>query len=98
MVAITVLLEAHPDHVDALIAEMEENSRHSRQEPGCRKWEYSRHLTEPLKFCLYEIYDDVAAMEAHFATAHVKRWMERAPQYFVSKQSGRFEIIGPDLR
>lgn len=98
MIAITVFLEAHPEHTDALLAEIVENAGHSRKEPGCRKWEYSRHLQDPLKFCLYEVYDDVAAMESHLASPHVKRWMEEAPKYFAAKTAGRFDIIGLDAR
>ena len=44
------------------IRKMEE---HTRREPGCRMYIGHQSLGNPHSFCLYEQYDDEAALEVH---------------------------------
>ena len=46
----------------------------SRAEPGCRAYSYAEDVTEPSLFRVHEEWDDRAALEAHFATAHMREW------------------------
>jgi len=95
MVAIVVTLEAHPEKVDALLEALEENAVNSREEPGCRKWEYSQHLEDPGKFAIYELYDDEDAIQAHYDSEHFQRWIKRNQEedLMASKQSGQYRIL-----
>ena len=95
MIAIVVTLEAHPDKVDALLKALEDNATGSNQEPGCRKWEYSRNLEDPNKFAIYEIYDDEDAIQAHYNSEHFKRWIKHTQEegLMASKQSGQYRIL-----
>lgn len=93
MIAIIVQIQAKPDSVEALLEALAENAEHSNQEPGCRKWEYSRHLEDPLRFAIYEIYEDEAAIEAHIGSEHFKRWFAIAPTLWESKESARYRIL-----
>ncbi len=93
MIAIVVTLEAKPGCADALIEALAENAQDSRQEPGCLKWEFSRHLENPDKFAIYEVYQDKEAVQAHYDSAHFKRWFEKGPALMASKESGRYEIL-----
>ncbi|MXO58351.1 antibiotic biosynthesis monooxygenase [Altererythrobacter salegens] len=45
-------------------------------EPGCRTYSYAEDVTEAGLFRVYEEWDDRAALEAHFATRHMRRWQE----------------------
>ena len=93
MIAVIVHIKAKPDCVDRLLAACADNAEHSNQEPGCRKWEYSRRLDDPNHIALYEIYDDLDAFQAHTQTAHFQRWVETAPSLWESKESGKYEIL-----
>ena len=44
----------------------------SRAEDGCRFYQANRDLDDPKVFFLYEIYDDRAAADAHWASAHFR--------------------------
>jgi quinol monooxygenase YgiN len=45
----------------------------SRAEQGCRFYQANRELDDPRVYFLYEIYDDRAAADAHWASDHFKR-------------------------
>jgi quinol monooxygenase YgiN len=47
----------------------------ARKEPGCRTFRPSRSVDDPRVFVIYEEYDDEAALEAHSASAHFKRYV-----------------------
>jgi len=95
-VAIVVLLEARPDSVSALEEELRANQSKSIHEPGCLKWEWSRKVSTPNMFAIYEIYRDEEAVAAHMASAHLKRWLERTPALLLSKSTDRYNIEGAD--
>lgn len=42
----------------------------SAAEPGCRTYEFSTLLADPLTFRLFEVWDDLQALNAHFQTPH----------------------------
>jgi quinol monooxygenase YgiN len=46
----------------------------SRAEPGCRDYSYAEDVTEPGLFRVHEGWDSLEALQAHFATAHMKEW------------------------
>jgi len=95
MIAIVVMLETHPDKVDAMLEALEDNAAGSNNEPGCQKWEYSQHLEEPNKFAIYEIYDDEDAIQAHYDSEHFQNWAKRNQEedLMVTKQSGQYRIL-----
>ncbi len=45
-------------------------------EPACRAYSYAEDVSEAGLFRVYEEWDDRAALEAHFATAHMLRWQK----------------------
>ena len=47
----------------------------SREEPGCRSYRPTRSVDDPRVFVIYEEYDDEAALEAHSASAHFRRYV-----------------------
>ncbi len=46
----------------------------TRQEAGCRGYSYAEDVTEPGLFHVTELWDDRAALDAHFASEHMRRW------------------------
>lgn len=45
--------------------------RASRAEPGCRDYTFSIELNDPNTLRITELWDDMAALAAHFATPHM---------------------------
>lgn len=47
----------------------------AREEPGCRAFRPTRSVDDPRVFLIYEEYDDEAALAAHSASEHFKRYV-----------------------
>ena len=47
----------------------------TRGEPGCRAYRPTRSVDDPRAFLIYEEYDDEAALAAHTASAHFRRYV-----------------------
>lgn len=98
MLAVVVTMEANPDRVGDLIAALEENAKHSREEPTCLKWEWSRSVSEPNQFAIYELYTDGEAFAAHKESDHFAKWREATEGVLAWKNAGQYEVIGADER
>ena len=48
----------------------------TRREPGCRQYVFHQCLEEANRFLIYEVYDDLAALEAHRATSHFQNYVK----------------------
>jgi quinol monooxygenase YgiN len=46
-------------------------------EPGCRAYSYAEDVAEPGLFRVTELWDDRAALAAHFETSHMRQWTEQ---------------------
>jgi quinol monooxygenase YgiN len=47
----------------------------ARREPGCRAFRPTRSVDDPRVFLVYEEYDDEAALAAHSASEHFRRYV-----------------------
>ena len=52
------------------------HARSSLLEPGCVRYEVLQDEDDPATICLYEVFEDEAAFQAHRAADHYKWWME----------------------
>lgn len=98
MLAIVVNFEIHPDTENQAIAALEANAAGSRTEPGCLKWEWCRHIDEPHRFAIYELYVDRDAIDFHKSSAHFGAWKESTSAFMKEKSSGIYEVTGKDSR
>lgn len=98
MFAVVVTLEANPDRVEDLITALKTNAEHSRTEATCLKWEWSRHVTEPNQFAIYELYTDADAFAEHKASQHFADWKAATEGVIAWKKSGQYHVDGPDNR
>jgi quinol monooxygenase YgiN len=60
------------EHVERVLLEL---AAATREEPGCRAYRPTRSLDDPRVFLIYEEYDDEAALEAHSASEHFRRYV-----------------------
>jgi quinol monooxygenase YgiN len=73
-----VNLRIPPEHVERFMAQLLENARASRAEPGCRQFEVLVDPEDATRVMLFEIYDDESAFEAHQRTAHFRKYLAEA--------------------
>ncbi len=98
MLAVVVTIEAVPGKADQLIEALEGNAVGSRKESDCLKWEWSRHVDDPDKFAIYELYTSRDAFLEHKASAHFAEWVEASKDCIASKVAGQYEVLGRDDR
>jgi len=98
MFAVVVTIEAVPGRAEELVSALEENARGSRSEPDCLKWEWSRHVDDPDRFAIYEVYTSREAFLAHKASDHFAEWVEASSPCIAEKVAGQYELVGRDPR
>ena len=63
-----------PGQVDNFLAALKENGAASVKEPGCREFDITVSQTDPNHVFILEVYENAAAVEAHTATEHFKKY------------------------
>lgn len=62
-------------------------------EPGCRQFDVCVDPADPLRFVLYELYDDEAALQAHLRAAHFMHFDAESRPWVVAKQVHRLRRL-----
>jgi (4S)-4-hydroxy-5-phosphonooxypentane-2,3-dione isomerase len=63
-----------PGQIDNFLAAVKENGTASVKEPGCRELNVAVSQKDPNHVFIFEVYDNAAALEAHLATEHFKKY------------------------
>jgi autoinducer 2-degrading protein len=94
MISITVILEVDPHRVDEFVSAIMANAAASREEPGCLRFEVSRHLEKANVFALSELYHDREAVESHYGSDHFALWKKVADTGIVASRTAvRGEVM-----
>jgi len=94
MLVVTGTVEIAPDSIERMKEAARVVARATREEPGCHTYGFWQDLEEPTRFRVYEEWDDRAALEAHFETAHIAAFREAmaglgvTSRYIVSFDAG----------
>ena len=62
---------------DAFLAAAKPMVAATRAEPGCQEYAFSPDPDDPTRIMLFELWDDQAALDAHFATTHMAEFQGR---------------------
>jgi quinol monooxygenase YgiN len=65
-----------PEHIERARPVMAQVIAASLAEAGCRAYAYAEDVREPELFRVSEVWDNRKALEAHFATGHMKQWQQ----------------------
>ncbi len=96
MQVLAVEFRIKTEHIAEFDHALLENARASREsEPGCRQFDVCRDPTDPGVFFLYELYDDVAAVQAHLCTPHFLQMNEASADWVESKTVRRYSRSSP---
>jgi quinol monooxygenase YgiN len=79
-------LRAPPENLARFRPHMEAMLAASRAEDGCLDYAYAEDVAEPGLIRVFEVWRDQAAIDAHFATAHLAAWRAAWPQFGVSER------------
>jgi autoinducer 2-degrading protein len=74
LTVVAVDLDIAPGQIDNYLAAIKENGAAAVKEPGCREFNISVSEKDPNHVLLFEVYDNAAALEAHRATDHFKKY------------------------
>lgn len=88
MLIVAGTITVDPDHRDAMFDAVAPMVAATRAEPGCRAYTFSPDVDDPGLVHLYELWDDQAALDAHFASDHMAAWQAR---------SADLPILGRDI-
>lgn len=65
---------------------------HSRNEPGCLRYQVHRHKTDPRRFFIYEQYKDEAALEEHRNTPHFQEYARKQLSQIARRLEGELYL------
>ncbi len=68
----------------------------SRAEPGCLEYGYAEDVLVPGLIHVKELWADQAALDAHFASAHIQTWRAAWPELGIGQRDLRlYEVQAP---
>jgi quinol monooxygenase YgiN len=83
MIVITAKFRIKPEHADQWPEIAREFTEATRNEPGCKWYDWSRSLEDPNEYVLVEAFRDDEAGVAHVTSEHFKAAQQNLPQYLV---------------
>ena len=93
MILVSGRFRLPPERIAEAVPHMARVIAASLAEPGCRAYSYAEDVTEPGLFRVHEEWDSRDALEAHFATAHMRQWQAvRETLGFHDREVGAFEV------
>lgn len=92
--AVTVTFDIKPGKMEAFMDAILYNARHSlADEPGCQQFDVCTDPEVPNTVFLYELYDDLAAFEAHQTMPHYKATGPKVADLVANKTLRTFERV-----
>jgi|SRR5688572_27269037 len=85
------------DQVETYKAAILENARKTIEEPGVIRFDVFQDANNPAHFSLLEVYEDMAARNAHLETEHFLKWKDVYRQTQERRGNGdQFNVLFPD--
>ena len=92
--AVTVVFDIKPGRMDEFMTHILYNARSSvRDEPGCQQFDVCTDPDEANTVFLYELYDDLAAFEAHQTMPHYLATGPKVADLVANKTLRTFERV-----
>ena len=90
MVCAWIQHHIHPDRVEDYLAATLANAEATQGELGNLRFDVLRSPDDPNHFVLFEVYVDVEAQQAHFASDHFKAWRAAANGVIASAEISKW--------
>ena len=97
MLIVHVHVHVKAEFIEAFRQATIENARHSLQEPGIARFDFTQQRGDPARFTLVEVYRDENAPAAHKETAHYKKWRDTVAEMMAEpRTSVKYDNLFPD--
>lgn len=80
MLIVAGTFQIEPGHREEFFAAVAPMVAATMAEPGCRAYTFSPDVDDEGVIHLYELWDDQAALDSHFASDHMAAWREASSQ------------------
>lgn len=96
MLIVHVHVRVKPECLETFRHAIEENARHSLQEPGIARFDIAQQIDDPTRFVIVEAYRDEDAPARHKETAHYQKWRDLAADMMAEpRRSVKFSNVFP---
>ncbi|NJK44128.1 MAG: antibiotic biosynthesis monooxygenase [Pleurocapsa sp. SU_196_0] len=85
MIVVAGSVRLQPQHLRAAIQLAVWMQRETQAEPGCLEYRFAQDLEQPDLIHVFENWDSLASLEAHFRTAHMTQFNAQLPAYLLEK-------------
>jgi (4S)-4-hydroxy-5-phosphonooxypentane-2,3-dione isomerase len=86
-------IDVVPAERDNYLAALTENGKASVTEPGCRAFNIQTLASDPNHVFIYEVYDNEAALQAHRATEHFKKYAATTAKMVAKRDARPMSIV-----
>ena len=93
-----VNLDIVPADFDKFIVAAKENGAASTKDPGCREFNILVADNDPHHVLFFEVYDNAAALKAHEATDHFKKFMTTTKDMVAKRQVRQFSSVAMNMK
>jgi quinol monooxygenase YgiN len=94
MIRVVAHISACPDKIEELKSVALALAPPTRQERGCRKYEWHQNTADPTDITCIEEWDSDAALDAHLESPHVKAALARTPDLATGVDIRRYKFLG----
>jgi (4S)-4-hydroxy-5-phosphonooxypentane-2,3-dione isomerase len=93
-----VELDIVPAEFDKFIEALKENGAASVKDPGCREFNIIVSEKDPHHVLIFEVYDNAAALEAHRATDHYKKYQATVANMVAKRDVRAFDSMAMNIK
>jgi (4S)-4-hydroxy-5-phosphonooxypentane-2,3-dione isomerase len=93
MIANVVDFDIKPAERENYLAAVTENGKASVTEPGCKRFDILNLASDPNHFVLYEVYENEAALQAHRASDHFKKYAATTSSMVAKREARPMSVL-----
>jgi (4S)-4-hydroxy-5-phosphonooxypentane-2,3-dione isomerase len=91
-------IDVVPGQIDAYLAALKENGAAAVHEPGCREFNITVSQKDPNHVFIFEVYDNAAALDAHRATDHFKKYVATTKEMIAKREVRPFWSVAMNMK
>jgi quinol monooxygenase YgiN len=91
-------LDIVPEQFDKFMEVAKENAAASTKDPGCREFNIVVAQNDPHHIMFFEVYDNAAALDAHRATDHFKKFQAATKDMVAKRDVRQFLSVAMNMK
>jgi quinol monooxygenase YgiN len=97
MIILAGTVRVPPENIERARPNLEAMVKATRAEPGCIAYAFSFDVLEPGLMRIFEIYENMPALEAHWGSPHMATWRACMPGLGIGDRNmTKYEISGSE--